>query len=79
MEHSIEAYLARQSTEVLEGLLRSYCASEKSLCSNEDSVRLILKELKRRYEIPGGRLPPHVRKAWEEYLLHMEKRHIRAR
>ena len=71
MEHTLEAYLARRSTDVLEQALQCYCASERNLKSNKDAVELILKELKKRYNNPEGEQPPHIQAAWKAYQRHL--------
>ena len=73
MEHSLEAYLGRQSTQVLEVILQGYLATEESLIANTDRVLLILKELEKRWSPPEGELQEHIKQAWELYLKRVEQ------
>lgn len=73
MEHTIKAYIGRQSTEVLEVVLRQYTESYDKLMANSDTVLLILNELKRREGYSDGEMTPYIQKAWERYLRHFEE------
>ena len=73
MEHSLEAYLGRQSTQILEVALRGYLETEEKLIANTDVVLLILKELEKRWNPSDEEMSENMKQAWERYLEHMKQ------
>lgn len=68
MDHTIKAYIGRQSTEILEILLRQYTESDDKLMANTDTVLLILEELKNREGYSGEVSEEQVKQAKERFL-----------
>lgn len=65
MEHTMKAYIGRQSTEILEVLLRQYTENDEVLMANTDVVLLILDELNKREGYSTG---TSKEEAWERFL-----------
>lgn len=65
MDHSVQGYLQRMSTEELEGALQYYLR-EDQIDDHHDAIRDILNELQRRH-IPTE-LTPRERELFEKFL-----------
>jgi len=70
MEHSLEAYLSRLSTEILCGVLWGNLSCKESAYSNRDLILMILRQLEKRCEA-DEELAKGVRKAWDRYTQYM--------
>lgn len=70
MDHSVQAYLKRMSTEKLEAALRYYLQEDPGQDPCYE-VMAILGELKRRF-VPG-KLSPQERQAWERFQKNLMK------
>ena len=68
MDHSVQAYITRQPTQTLWGLLRWFMATKERAYSNQDNIRLALQELEKRYKDVSGEVPAEVEQAWNEFL-----------
>lgn len=67
-DHSVQAYILRQPTEVLQGMLNGYFfRGTESLCDWENIVR-ILNELKKREKDKEITIIPQIQSAWDKYL-----------
>ena len=68
MDHSVQAYITRQPTQILWGLLRWFMATKEHTYSNQDNIRLALQELEKRYKDTSGEIPADVEQAWNDFL-----------
>lgn len=65
MDHSVQGYLQRMSTEELEGALQYYLR-EDQIDDHHDAIRDILNELQRRHV--STELTPRERELFEKFL-----------
>lgn len=64
MDHSVQGYLERRSTEELRSILK-YCLDINRFRQYEDSIRIILKILQKRYEETPHEIPQYLYEMWD--------------
>ena len=73
MDHAMQEYISKQSTEVLWGALQGAVVSKDSMYSNRTSIQMILWELEKRYKDETGVVPDRVQQVWKVFLQSMSE------
>lgn len=67
MDHSVQSYIKRLSTEKLDQVLMEYLRPPNGESPNSEIVLLILKELEERERQNPEPIPPEVQALWDEF------------
>ncbi len=71
MDHSLQGYIARQSSEMLWDAVSGYMASRRRMLDNRSNIVLILRELEKRDKAEAGKVSPRVEQAWTDLIQRM--------
>lgn len=71
MDHSVQSYIKRLSTEKLDQALMEYLRPSNGEKLNADVVLLILKELEERERQNPEPITPEIQALWDEYMREM--------